>query len=81
MVAAKDIAQKIPAPTPVKATQREAADLAQAIYKELSPAFERSRGVSLAKALTKIKELQLDSKKSKLEKKKRKKGQLETNKS
>ena len=55
---------------PVKATQKEAARYAGAIYDKIDPIFQRTLNMPFNQALTKVKKLELQTKNSKNERRK-----------
>ena len=77
VVVAQGIASKIRAnPVPVKCTQREYQHGAQNVYDNLNPVFQRTYNVSLEKAFTTIKNLNIQTKKSKADEKKESRNYL-----
>ena len=67
-VANKAIKVQLPS-QPGSTTLREAGETAKSLYDQVNPMFERITGHSLVKALTKVKDLNIEEKKSKAEKK------------
>jgi hypothetical protein len=63
-------AMKVELPSQLKSTTlREAGEAAKSLYDQVNPVFEKITGHSLVKALTKVKDLNIEEKKSKSEKK------------
>ena len=60
----------------MKCTQQESADTARVVYQKMDTIFQRSRSVSLVKAMTTVKELNIQTKKSKTEMKKERRDNL-----
>ena len=63
-------AMKVELPSQLKSTTLcEAGEAAKSLYDQVNPVFEKITGHSLVKALTKVKDLNIEEKKSKSEKK------------
>jgi hypothetical protein len=67
-VANKAIKVQLPS-QPGSTALREAGETAKSLYDQVNPMFEKITGHSLVKALTKVKDLNIEEKKSKAEKK------------